>query len=219
MPTTDDFVERLADINQTGIDATVLVPLLKLLAAGEPVEITTLAAETGHSVEDVRARLAAVPDTEYDDAGRVVGQGLTLRPTPHRFTVDGQELYTWCALDTLIFPALLERGARVESVSAATGQPVRLTVEPDGVTGVDPATAVVSVINPDDVTSIRSSFCNQVHFFSSADDAAGWLSRHPGGEVLTVAEAYRLGAALTTALDAHGTEPAAATAAHRTAVT
>ena len=204
----DDLVGRLTDTDQSGLDATILVPLLKLLAHGEPVEITTLAADTGQSVEEVRARMTAVPDTEYDEAGRIVGHGLTLRPTPHRFTVDGQELYTWCALDTLMFPTLLGRAARVESTSAGSGDPIRLTVEPDGITNVEPATAVVSVINPDDLSSIRSSFCNQVHFFTSADDAAEWLDNHPGGEVLPVADAYRLGASLTTALDPPGTDHA-----------
>lgn len=150
-----------------------------------------------------------MPDTEYDEAGRIVGHGLTLRPTPHRFTVDGQELYTWCALDTLMFPTLLRRRARVESTSAGSGQPISLTVEPDGITSVEPATTVVSVINPDDLSSIRSSFCNQVHFFASAADAADWLAAHPGGEVLPVADAYRLGASLTAALDSPDTDQAA----------
>ncbi len=142
-----------------------------------------------------------MPDTEYDDQGRIVGQGLSLVPTPHRFTVAGEELYTWCALDTLIFPALLDRPARVESVSPASGEPIRVTVDPAaGVTSVEPATAMVSLVNPEEITSIRSSFCNQVHYFTSPEDAAEWLVAHPDAEVAPVAEAYRIGAALTTGL-------------------
>lgn len=39
MPThDDDLVERLTDTSQSGLDATLLVSLLKLLALGEPVE-------------------------------------------------------------------------------------------------------------------------------------------------------------------------------------
>lgn len=89
---------------ESGLDPTMLVPLLRLLAAGEPVTVEALAAAVGLRLCKVTRRLAAVPDTEYDEQGRIVGQGLTLRPTRHRFTVAGQELYTWCALDTLIFP-------------------------------------------------------------------------------------------------------------------
>lgn len=196
---TTELVDRLATPYETGLDATYLVPLLRLLAAGDPVEMTALAAAAGRTVKETRAALAKVPDTEYDEQYRIVGQGLTLRPTPHRFTVDGQELYTWCALDTVIFPLLLDREGHVESVSAASGEPVRLTAGPDGVRDVEPATAVVSLVAPDDMTEVRSAFCNQVHFFTSTEDAGSWLEAHPDGEALPVHDAFAFGARLTTA--------------------
>ncbi|HMR23335.1 MAG TPA: organomercurial lyase MerB [Micropruina sp.] len=193
--------QRLNRPEETGLDAGLLIPLLRLLVEGDPVTVEQLAAAAGRTLEEVRRGLDAVPDTEYDDQGRIVGQGLSLVPTPHRFTVAGEELYTWCALDTLIFPALLDRPARVESVSPASGEPIRVTVDPAaGVTSVEPATAMVSLVNPEEITSIRSSFCNQVHYFTSPEDAAEWLVAHPDAEVAPVAEAYRIGAALTTGL-------------------
>ena len=193
--------QRLNRPEETGLDPGLLIPLLRLLVEGDPVTVEQLAAAAGRTLEEVRRGLDAVPDTEYDDQGRIVGQGLSLVPTPHRFTVAGEELYTWCALDTLIFPALLDRPARVESVSPASGEPIRVTVDPAaGVTSVEPATAMVSLVNPEEITSIRSSFCNQVHYFTSPEDAAEWLVAHPDAEVAPVAEAYRIGAALTTGL-------------------
>jgi alkylmercury lyase len=65
--------------------------------------------------------LADLPDLETDEQGRIVGSGLTLRPTPHRFALDGRQLYTWCALDTLIFPVVLGQGATVESPCHGAG--------------------------------------------------------------------------------------------------
>lgn len=196
---TTQLPERLNNTEETGLDAVLLVPLLRLIVEGGPVTVEQFAAAAGRPVDDVRTGLAAVPDTEYDDQGRIIGQGLTLRPTPHRFTVAGEELYTWCALDTLIFPTLLERAASVESVSPTSGEPIRVTIDPvAGVTSVEPATAVVSLVNPDQITSIRSSFCNQVHYFTSDEDAAGWLAEHPRAEVVPVAVAYRIGTDLTT---------------------
>jgi alkylmercury lyase len=192
--------ERLVSPNESGLDPALLVPLLRLLAAGEPVAVTDLASEAGRSEEAIRMALAATPETEYDDEGRIVGQGLTLRPTRHRFTVDGEELYTWCALDTLIFPVVIDRAATIESTSPTSGGTVRVTATPTGVTAVEPSTAVVSLVNPEDLTSIRSSFCNQVHYFTSAEDAQPWLEAHPGGEVLPVADAYRLATDLTTTM-------------------
>ena len=121
---TTQLPERLNNTEETGLDAVLLIPLLRLIVEGGPVTVEQFAAAAGRPVDDVRTGLAAVPDTEYDDQGRIIGQGLTLRPTPHRFTVAGEELYTWCALDTLIFPTLLERAASVESVSPTSGEPI-----------------------------------------------------------------------------------------------
>jgi len=96
-------------------------------------------------------------------------------------------------LDTLAFPAVLGHTARVTSPCRATGEPVRLTVTPDGPTDVEPATAVVLLVTPDAPTSVRASFCNQVHFVASADAAKGWLSEHPDARVLPVADAFEIG--------------------------
>jgi alkylmercury lyase len=175
-------------------------PLLQLLALGEPVTAADLAAATGHPVQDVQQALATLPDTEYDEQGRIVGHGITLRPTPHHFQVGGRALFTWCALDTLIFPAVLGQPALVQSPCHGTGVVVHLTVEPDKITSVDPATAVVSIVTPDACSSIRTAFCNQVHFFASPVAAQPWLDHHPGATILPVGEAFALGDPLTQTL-------------------
>lgn len=166
--------------------------LLQLLAKGEPVTEDGLAQATGHTVTDIRQALAVLPDTEYDEAGHIVGSGLTLRPTPHRFETGGRTLYTWCALDTLIFPAVLDQSARVTSPCHTTGAPIHVTVEPTKIVDVDPTTAVVSIVIPDGAASIRAAFCDQVHFFASSAAAKPWLEQHPGATVLPVADAFDL---------------------------
>jgi len=198
--TAEELTNRLNSSEGAGLQPALWLPLMKLLAEGEPVDVAELAAATGRPAENVRQELAAVPDTEYDEDGRIVGQGLTLRATRHRLSVDGVQLYTWCALDTLLFPALLDKTAVVESVSPTSGTPVRIRVGADGVTHVEPATAVVSLVNPGDMSSVRSAFCNQVHFFASAGDAQPWLDDHPGGEVMPVEAAYRLAVTMATSM-------------------
>lgn len=200
---TETLTDRLAT-QESGLETWLWLPLLRLLALGDPVGVADLAAAVGRPAEEVRRALEAVPDTEYDGSGRIIGQGLTQRSTPHRFEVDGEQLYTWCALDTLIFPILLDTPATIESTSPTSDQTIRVTVTPDRVTSVEPATAVVSLVNPADMSSVRSSFCNQVHYFTSAEDARPWLESHPDGEVTVVRDAYRLAAAMTTKmLDEH----------------
>lgn len=168
-------------------------PLLQLLARGAPVTTSELAATTGHTTEDVHHALAQLPDAEYDEHGHLLGYGLTQRRTPHRFTVGDQQLYTWCALDTLIFPALLARPATVESPCHATETPIRVQIEPDRIVNLTPKQAVVSLVTPEQCTSVRSDFCNQVHFFASPEAAQHWLAAHPGATVFPVAEAFALG--------------------------
>jgi alkylmercury lyase len=70
---------------------------------------------------------------------------------------------------------------------------VRLTIAPTGITHVAPATAVDSLVTPEDAAHIRTSLCNQVHFFASAEAATPWLDTHPGATVMPVHEAYDLG--------------------------
>ncbi|WP_269799626.1 organomercurial lyase [Geodermatophilus chilensis] len=92
-----------------------------------------------------------------------------------------------------MFPAIIGRPAQVSSLSPASGDQVRVEVEPDRVVAVEPPDAVVSIVTPAETSSIRGAFCNRVHFFTSADDARGWLDDHPDAQVLPVAEAYALG--------------------------
>ncbi|WP_017975751.1 organomercurial lyase MerB [Actinopolyspora halophila] len=167
-------------------------PLLRLLSRGEPVTVTQLAAATARTDAEVRQTMAALPDTEYDETGRIIGCGLTLRATGHRFTVDERELHTWCALDTLIFPSMLDRTARVESRCPATATPVRLTATPDEITHLEPATAVLSLVTPEHCTSVRTAFCEHVHFFASPEAASSRPTDHPASTVLPIPEAHTL---------------------------
>ncbi|KSU68309.1 MULTISPECIES: organomercurial lyase MerB [Rhodococcus] len=187
--------------SRSGLDPSLFVPLLRLLAEGEPVTIAELATASGRSENTVRRGLSSVPDAEYDDDGRILGLALTLRPTPHRFTVAGRQLYTWCALDTLFFPALIGKAATIESTSTDSGISVRVTTGTDGtITSVQPDTAVLSLLIPDHDGPVRSSFCNQVHYFASREEAQPWLDAHPDGEVLDIEAAHRVGAAVASSM-------------------
>ena len=84
----------------------LMTTALRLLARGAPVTTAELAAAAGVDPTDLTDAPAG-QDIEYDDEHRIVGWGLTLIPTPHAFMVDGHRLYTWCAADTLMFPAII----------------------------------------------------------------------------------------------------------------
>lgn len=167
--------------------------LLRLLSRGQPITIAELAAAAGQAYDVVQRAVAGWNDTEYDRQGRIIGWGLTLRPTPHRFNVDGKQLYTWCALDTLFFPAVIGGLARVESPCAATGIPIRFTVDPTaGVSALDPSAAVVSIVTPEKMTSVRTAFCNPSRLAKQASrNRSAQRSRCPPSESAPQRDASR----------------------------
>jgi alkylmercury lyase len=89
-----------------------------------------------------------------------------------------------------IMPVLGSPVAEVTSTSP-TGGPIRLRIGPDGVSGVEPASAVVSILLPDGPfdDDVRQSFCHLVHFFGSPAAADAWTAQHPGTFWLPVADA------------------------------
>jgi alkylmercury lyase len=166
-------------------------PLLRLIARGRPVDLAELAAESGQRTTDLERILRAQPGTEWDDEGRLVGFGLSLTPTAHRYLVGSHTLYTWCATDTLLFTVILGTNAVAESTCPATGKPIRLEITPHAVTSVSPAGAVVSQRHREDlVANLRADVCDHGHFFASEAAASAWVAAHPDGEVLGITDAF-----------------------------
>jgi alkylmercury lyase len=174
-------------------DRFELIPyVLPLLAEGEPVTLDQVAAASSRPVEDIEAALRQHPGVDWDERGRLAGFGLTLRPTPHRFTFDGRTIYGWCATDTLIFPVALGLSGMIESTCPATGQPIRIAVTPQGVEKVDPSGAVVSLIRPESVDDMRAEACDLGGFFASREATTEWLAAHPEGIVHTIEEDFQM---------------------------
>lgn len=171
--------------------APIFVALLRELANGLPVSVQELAKASRQSLAQIDTVLRQAPDIEYDPMDNIVGHGLTLRQTPHSFELEGRRLHTWCALDTLMLPALISKSARVHSLCPETGASVSLAVDPHELCAVEPADAAVSLAVPK--IGIRQSFCCQVHFFSSRVAGDRWALRHTGIGVVSVEAAFELG--------------------------
>jgi alkylmercury lyase len=166
----------------------------QLATAGEPVTVEHAASTGGWTAEQVRAELNRHPGVDWNTDGRIVGFGATLRPTPHRFTTDdGRTIYGFCASDALTYPGILARPGVIESTCPATGRPVRVEATPDRVVSADPETAVVSRIRPDAaVADVRAEICALGNFFTSAQGAGDWQTRHPHGELVPIAEDFQV---------------------------
>ncbi|EWS56330.1 MULTISPECIES: organomercurial lyase MerB [unclassified Methylibium] len=204
-----EVAARLMPAERSEGCAELLVALLGELVKGHPVQRDAFAATLGWSAERLTALLEQEPCTEYDDDGNVIGYGITLRETAHAFEVDGQRLYTWCALDALMFPGMIGKTARVFSRCPATGLSVSLTVTPEGLRDVEPTSAVVSLPLLEAAPNIRSSFCCHVNFYASTSAAP--RSVHQRMELVCVEDAFRVGQliadSLTTGAAAGATSP------------
>jgi len=177
---------------------------LQILSAGQPVSAAHLAERVGLPVEQIEAIFEqfAARGGEFDAQGNLVGAALTINPTLHRFRVKGNDLYAWCALDTFFLPNLIGETAMIESIDPISGEPIRLTITPDGVAEVHPASTVLSITipgvscrtetssGPD--TGPHSEACSQMYFFTSPETAEIWLEDRPGIAIFTVEEAWRL---------------------------
>ena len=183
-----------------GTNEAFCMQLLRLLGQGQPVSAAQMGEALGITEVAATETFQRMPDIERDEIGQVVGWGLSLCTTPHQFRINGHTLYTWCALDALTYPILLEQTAHVESSCPITQTSIRLRVSPVGVSALDPATAMVSLIIPDTHPDAcnRASFCNQGHFFASPQAAATWQADHPEARTLPVEVVYQLGRIIAT---------------------
>jgi alkylmercury lyase len=188
----------------------IIPPTLDLLARGKPASPEEIAAASAKSPEEVRAALDRFPSAEWNEQGRVVGLGLTLQLTPHRLELEGRTLFAWCALDALLFPALLGRPASIESPCRGTGELVHIEVTSAGIEVVEPPSAVVSIVAARDLANFRRVSCNNAHFFSSPEAASRWLKKHPEATILSVEDAFQLGRLIAEGLSAisHSAESA-----------
>ena len=197
-PTVDDLVAAVAAacpaLDET--EQRVAVTLYRTLAEGRPVTARSLADRSGLPEARVAGMLAAWPGVFLDEAERIIGfWGLALPEMPHRYRVGEQQLYTWCAWDTLFITPILNQVAEVQSRCPISGRDVSLTVTPQGVRRLEPTRAVVSFLSPqrpwaDDAIT---TFCHFVLFFSSPEAGRQWTHGHPGTFLLKVEDAFEVG--------------------------
>ena len=185
--TADTQTSRIVDDARTVLagqgDAETLGRLIpssiRLLASGEPVSPAQIAEAAGVSADQAEAALRGVGDIEWTVDGRIDGFGLTRRPTQHRFRVGPTDLYTWCAMDTLLFATILDRPVQIESPDGATGAVLHLEIDGRHVLAADPPSIVVSWFFDPGATGFRASICQFGHFFASRDSAAAATTADP----------------------------------------
>lgn len=183
IPALDEHEQRLT------------VALYRVLAEGQPVTTQRLAEHTNDAVGALLALAERWKAVVFDDDHSVVELwGLSLHPSPHRMRIDGRQLYTWCAWDTLFLPELIGRPATIQSTCPITRGPISLALDGDGPHALSPAQTVLSFSNPSSRASndTKTSFCEFVHFFASPTTGRQWTTAHDDTFLLSITDAYQL---------------------------
>lgn len=213
--TSTPLTAAIADLTRPGggLDlghdpARLLVHILRLLAHGHPVtrdHALDTVAEVGIDPAHANALLDAW--TETNDTGDIVGLGLTYNPTSHQMTIDGMRMWAWCAMDTLIFTHVLNKPVTIESTAPGSGQIVRLTASPAGITTVSPADTVVTLrapgrdqIDTSTKTAIWGTFCHHSFFFPHRTHAEQWAAARDDIAILSLDEGLAVARDLADAL-------------------
>ncbi len=202
-----EIVERLRNdsggLNLEPAGARLFIKTLKALAEGRPItaeDIEQIADEVELSAKQANEVLDWL--AERDDDSNIVGlAGLSLNEWSHSFKVNGQELKTWCGLDTLYLPPLLDQIAEIESTDPVTHETVRVTVGPEGVRRVSPESSVISIVVPkikekglESAEEIWTAFCHYSLYFSSQASAEEWFrEKHVEPTFLSIDEGFQVG--------------------------
>lgn len=209
-PTSDEAIEawrertaRVNDVRSGDRSPLTQVLLLEELAKGQPVSRERARQLLGASSEEIADLYEAIESGggQLNDEGEFVGMALTLNPTRHHITINGNEMYAWCSLDTIFMPGLLETTGKIESADPITGEAIRLTVTADRILEVDPPGAVTSIFVPglspkersgDLPVGAESEVCQSMLFYASRDNAERALADYPNIAIFTIEEAFNL---------------------------
>ena len=186
-------------------EARVVIGVWRALAEGAPVtpqRVAEIAARAGMTPGEANELLKWM--SEWDDDGNILGtMGLTHTEWSQiMFNVDGHQLRTWCALDAIFLPLMLNKTAKVEMPSAPSGEPIYLTIGPAGVDSVEPPEAVMSTGVPSipdracvqSVEEIWGNCCHDSLFFRSRTEAEEWAAGKENLDisVLSIEDAYEV---------------------------
>ncbi len=205
-PTTEEATEALMEgtARRKDVFNLAVIQLVDELAKGAPVSKERASELLGVPGEKIDKMFTAIEagGGQLDDQGNFIGMVLTLKPTRHSFRVNGNDMYAWCSLDTILLPGVLEAEGEIESNDPVTGATIRLTVTADQVVKVEPAGAVTSIFVPgktptetkdgEPVIGAESKVCRSMLFYESRESAEQALENFPNIAIFTIEEAFNL---------------------------
>lgn len=205
-PTVDEVVAALlrdaGTIDLHGNEARLFVQTVRRLTQGQPLsekEIEEIAAGLSMTLENANGMLGWL--AEHNDDGDIVGlAGLSLNQWSHSLRVNGRNFTTWCALDTLYLPQIIQQDVEIRSADPVSNKSIAVTLEMNGKL-IAPKNAVISIVVPkidqqgmESAEQIWSAFCSYSHYFESEENGRIWFEEKRVEPLfLSVAEGIELG--------------------------
>jgi alkylmercury lyase len=170
-------------------DISFIANVQKELLKGNPIPIANYYKLVDFSNEKADALLEILG--EFNENNQITAfSGLSLTPTHHKFIVQNKTLYTWCALDAILFTEWLDVSSKIVSHDPIDNSLIELFIEGDHLISSNPFPIFISWVEKINSCNIKGSFCNHVSFFSGEQTAAKWLSNNPSGKILTLEDLF-----------------------------
>tara|TARA_R110002050_G_scaffold22829_8_gene62095 strand:- start:9953 stop:10552 length:600 start_codon:yes stop_codon:yes gene_type:complete len=170
-------------------DIGFIINIQKELIKGNPIPIVKYYALVGLHIEKANDVLEILGESNENNQITAFS-GLSLTPTHHKFIVQNKTLYTWCALDAILFTEWLDVSSQIISLDPIDNSIIELNIECDHLVSSNPYPIFISWVEKMDSCNIRGSFCNHVSFFASEQTAKQWLSKNPSGKILTLEDLF-----------------------------
>ena len=125
---------------------------------------------TEESVREAAEKVASVGKAEIDATDVVGMEGLTTRRTQHSISIEGVELYTWCAYDIVGIAASLACEATGTTRCGMCDRIIEVEIR-NGDPGESP---VVGWFPSEACSNVRAEFCPSALFFCSTEHLEVW---------------------------------------------
>lgn len=185
----------------------VLKRLYRMLLTGNAVSVDELAeiepTDFASLVDDLAGWVLFDADRRIDSS-----YGLTLRPTPHRVSVNGQRAFAYCPWDAVFLPLLLGDQVKLTTSCPVSGQRIDMVTTPEGIRRITPRASVMSFTTPPALSIAETEdtaierrqrkkqsieqICGSVHLFCQASWADRWGAAKNDIHVLSPDEAFQL---------------------------
>lgn len=198
-PTIRRMVQRCLPLAGDDDEMALQAAGFGALLDGEAPTATEIALRARLTPERARAaadRLLARETLLVTDDGRIDGiAGLTLRPTRHRLTVDGADVHTWCAFDSVGIPAAMGVDATARTSCGHCGEEIEVSFVA-GATTSGELWGWIPALDPGE-RSLITNFCSRADLFCSREHLDAWYESagRPPGDPATMDELLAMGRA------------------------